>query len=233
MLSMFRVAFHCRAVRIATAAVLLTVSAIVAAPVSAQNANAGYEWFWREVPVRADLGAREHALLIVQDRIDSRGFSARALERTENTVQRWRDQIEVAAHAARISEALIAAIVTVESSGHASAVSPVGAQGLGQLMPGTALALGVRDSLNPMENLRGAALYISDLIDLFEGDLVLALAGYNAGEGAVIRHKGVPPYAETRAYVPKVLEAYEAARRLCVGAPPAHVRGVCILPRPL
>lgn len=212
---------------------ILLMGAFAATPLSAQTANTGYEWFWREVPARAADGERTQALELVTERMTGRGATTRMRALTEQTVRRWREQIEVAAHAARVSEALIAAIVTIESSGEAKAVSPVGAQGLGQLMPGTALTLGVRDSFNPMENLRGAALYISDLIDLFDGDLVLALASYNAGEGAVMRHRGVPPYRETRAYVPKVLEAYAVALQMCSTPARPGVRSVCQFARPL
>ena len=117
----------------------------------------------------------------------------------------------------------------VESSGNAKAVSPAGAQGLGQLMPGTARHLGVRNSFHPTQNLRGAAAYLSDLLYMFRGDLVLALAAYNAGEGAVLRYKGVPPYPETRAYVPKVLSAFLIAQELCAIELSRDPRAACPL----
>ena len=84
-----------------------------------------------------------------------------------------------------------------------------------QLMPATAARFQVRDRLDPNESIRGGVEYLQWLLDEFDGDAVLALAGYNAGEGAVTRHGGVPPYAETRAYVPKVVAAWQAASRLC------------------
>jgi soluble lytic murein transglycosylase-like protein len=145
---------------------------------------------------------------------------------------RWRAEIEAAARAAGINEALITAVVIVESGGDPNARSPAGALGLGQLMPGTARRYGVRDAFDPAENLRGSAIYLSDLIDMFRGDLVLALAAYNSGAGAVLRHRGVPPYAETREYVPKVLAAFETAAGFCASHPRA-ARRKCRLPRRL
>jgi soluble lytic murein transglycosylase-like protein len=107
---------------------------------------------------------------------------------------------------------LVLAVVSVESSFRPRAVSPKGAQGLMQLMPKTASALGVEDPLDPAQNLDGGARHLGSLLTLYGGDVRKALAAYNAGEGAVARHGGVPPYRETRAYVKKVLELYEDAR---------------------
>ncbi|MEM7398234.1 MAG: lytic transglycosylase domain-containing protein [Pseudomonadota bacterium] len=139
---------------------------------------------------------------------------------------RWRPEIEAAARHARVSEALIAAVVMVESGGNPRAVSPAGAQGLGQLMPGTARRYGVKNSFNPAQNLKGAAAYLSDLLKLYRNDLVLVLAAYNAGEGAVAKYKGVPPFRETRNYVPKVLSAFNLAGSFCA-VPPRAARRKC------
>jgi len=114
---------------------------------------------------------------------------------------------------------LVLAMIAVESSGRKNALSPAGAQGLMQLMPDTASRFGVRDALAPEQNIRGGVAYLDWLIAEFGGDVVLALAGYNAGENAVKRHNGVPPYAETRDYIPKVLAAFEVARGLCKTRP--------------
>lgn len=108
---------------------------------------------------------------------------------------------------------LIMAVIAVESHGRRDAVSPKGAQGLMQLMPATAAELGVEDAFDPEQNIDGGARLLSRLLDRYEGDPVLTLAAYNAGEGAVAEHKGVPPYKETRDYVPRVLGAMAAARR--------------------
>jgi soluble lytic murein transglycosylase-like protein len=111
-----------------------------------------------------------------------------------------------------IDSDLVLAVVGVESAFRPAAVSPKGAQGLMQLMPGTAAALGVRDAFDPAENLDGGIRHLGSLLTLYGGDVARALAAYNAGEGAVARHGGVPPYRETRAYVKKVLERYREAK---------------------
>ena len=110
---------------------------------------------------------------------------------------------------------LVKAVISVESGGDPSAVSSAGAMGLMQLMPGTALTYGVLNPWDPQQNVAGGARHLSDLLREYNGDLALALAAYNAGSGAVARYKGIPPYAETSAYVSSVLSQYRvtAARR--------------------
>lgn len=105
---------------------------------------------------------------------------------------------------------LVLSVVSVESAFKPDAVSPKGAQGLMQLMPATAASLGVTDALDPSQNLDGGARHLRFLVDLYGGDLRQALAAYNAGQGAVKRYGGVPPYRETRDYVTRVLRRYEA-----------------------
>lgn len=111
-----------------------------------------------------------------------------------------------------LDPALVIAVIAVESAFRSDAVSPKNAQGLMQLIPGTAERFGVRDPFDAAQNLRGGMRYLRLLIETFEGDLTLALAAYNAGEQAVARHKGVPPYAETQAYVRKLRLLYPRAR---------------------
>lgn len=103
-----------------------------------------------------------------------------------------------------VETALVHAVVRAESAFDHLAVSSSGAQGLMQLMPGTAQEVGVRDVFHPRQNLEGGVYYLRSLIDRFNGDLRLALAGYNAGPGAVERFGGVPPYSETMDYVERV-----------------------------
>lgn len=127
----------------------------------------------------------------------------------------------------KVSPALVLAVISVESAGRPAAVSHAGAQGLMQLMPATAVRFGVGDSLRPGDNISGGVKYLDWLMEEFGGDPILVLAGYNAGEGAVRKHAGVPPYAETRGYVPKVLAAYQVARGLC-RTPPELLSDGCV-----
>lgn len=118
-----------------------------------------------------------------------------------------------AAHRHGLDPDLVMAVAAVESGFRPEAVSPKGALGLMQLMPGTAASLGVGNAFDPAQNLDGGARYLGQLLTLYGGDLARALAAYNAGEGAVHRHGGVPPFRETRAYVKKVLERYRVERQ--------------------
>ncbi|MEM8793277.1 MAG: lytic transglycosylase domain-containing protein [Pseudomonadota bacterium] len=177
-----------------------------------------YAWFWEEVsPAIAPAGPGRwtRTLQVVQQGMaQGRGIhDARA--KVDRIVKRWGTILSREADKRNVSLPLLVAIVAVESGGNARAISPKGAGGLMQLMPQTARRFGVSNSLAPAQNVRGGARYFSWLLETFDEDPVLALAGYNAGENAVTRHGGVPPYRETRDYVPKVAAAYLAARRYC------------------
>lgn len=105
---------------------------------------------------------------------------------------------------------LVRAVLMAESDGDPSAVSLAGAQGLMQLMPGTASSCGVADAFDPSQNVECGATYLKTLLDRYHGDATLAVAAYNAGPGAVDKYHGVPPYPETRAYVSRVIAAYRS-----------------------
>jgi len=107
-----------------------------------------------------------------------------------------------------VEPGLVAAVMAVESGGDTFAVSPKGAAGLMQLMPATARSLGVSDVFDPDQNLRAGIAHLKGLLARYHGDYGLALAAYNAGQGAVSKHKGIPPYRETTDYVVKVLKRY-------------------------
>ena len=117
------------------------------------------------------------------------------------------DIVLTAASEFRLAPELVKAVILVESGMNPRATSPRGAQGLMQLMPGTAAELGVADSYAPLANVRGGARYLRQMLDQF-GDKELALAAYNAGPGNVRKYDGIPPFEETRYYVRKVLRYY-------------------------
>jgi soluble lytic murein transglycosylase-like protein len=107
-----------------------------------------------------------------------------------------------------VSPALVNAVVMAESSGDPSAISMAGAQGLMQLMPGTSAQCGVNNPFDPAQNVDCGSRYLHELLARYNNNVELAVAAYNAGPGAVDQYHGVPPYAETRAYVSRVLTAY-------------------------
>lgn len=107
-----------------------------------------------------------------------------------------------------ISSALVRAVIHQESGEDPSAISEAGAMGLMQLMPGTADAYGVADPFDPEENVAGGTALLADLLRQYHGNVKLALAAYNAGSGAVAKYHGIPPYAETQAYVKSVTSLY-------------------------
>ena len=127
----------------------------------------------------------------------------------------------------KVSPALVLAVISVESAGRTDAVSRAGAAGLMQLMPDTAARFGVQNSMIAAENISGGVKYLDWLMGEFDRDPILVLAGYNAGEGSVRKHAGVPPFAETRDYVPKVLAAFQVAQGLCL-TPPELISDGCV-----
>lgn len=196
-----------------------------AAPEPASNAA---DWYWTQVSDRladADAARLQFALAA----LDSEGNSI--------TPPTLRDLAKISGEHGRammlstagrnVSPALALAVASIESGGRASAVSSAGARGLMQLMPETAERFGVIEIEDPSENIRGGVAYLDWLMDEFDRDPLLVLAAYNAGEGAVRSYDGVPPFAETRNYIPKVLAAWRVARSLC-RTPPDLLTDPCI-----
>lgn len=127
--------------------------------------------------------------------------------------QAYRAQVADMALALRLDSALLHAVITAESGYNPKARSDKGAMGLMQLMPETARRYCVKDPYDPAQNLRGGSQYLRDLLKRYNNDVRLALAAYNAGEGAVAKHGNrIPPYPETQDYVPKVMGLYERFR---------------------
>jgi soluble lytic murein transglycosylase-like protein len=115
-----------------------------------------------------------------------------------------------ASEADGVPAGLVRAVVMAESAGNPSAISVAGAEGLMQLMPGTSAGCGIADPFDPTENVKCGTGYLHSLLHHYRNNVKLAVAAYNAGPGAVDRYHGVPPYAETRAYVTRVLNAYHS-----------------------
>ncbi|MEO1549836.1 MAG: lytic transglycosylase domain-containing protein [Pseudomonadota bacterium] len=185
------------------------------------------EWFWTTVSPSIEAAHSTRLELarqaVLQDRPDSLPSQARMVRMVDEHGVAILTQS--APHA--VSPALVLAVMAVESDGRAQAKSSAGAVGLMQLMPQTAARFDVTDREDPEQSLAGGAEYLAWLIDEFKGDAPLALAAYNAGEGAVSRAGGVPDYAETRAYVPKVIAAWSVARDLCL-TPPVKATDGCL-----
>jgi soluble lytic murein transglycosylase-like protein len=130
------------------------------------------------------------------------------LARQHDRRSRYDNIIEKYARIYRVDPVLVRAVIQVESDFNPACVSKKGARGLMQLMPGTAKRYRVNNVHDPVENIRGGVNYLRDLLELFRNDLPRVLAAYNAGENAVIRYGGIPPYAETTTYVKRALTVF-------------------------
>ncbi|MCB4456334.1 lytic transglycosylase domain-containing protein [Leisingera sp. McT4-56] len=202
--------------------------AVPAASASAKEVPRGrYGWFWDKVAPGIEGAGPGRLDDAMQALSGAKGLRAPRLQLMQDIVQERGVQILTESVGTEVSPALVLAVIAVESAGKADAVSPAGAQGLMQLMPDTAARFGVTDALEAKQNIAGGVKYLNWLMGEFGGDPILVLAGYNAGEGAVRAHKGVPPFAETRDYVPKVLAAYQVARGMCK-TPPLLLSDGCV-----
>lgn len=194
-----------------------------AAPVETTPGPAGsrFAWFWTRVRPERDQGQGRFlaSMTALSEAPEGQRVPEPSVQHLQDIVASHGSRILAATIGTEVSPALALAVISVESAGRSAAVSHAGAQGLMQLIPATAERFGVDDALDPAQNIRGGVAYLNWLLDEFDRDIVLALAGYNAGEGAVRRNGGVPPYAETRDYVPRVLAAWNIARGLCTTTP--------------
>ncbi|WP_344846672.1 lytic transglycosylase domain-containing protein, partial [Celeribacter arenosi] len=201
--------------------------ASVEAAVTEASSENLLDWYWRAVPHDlAGAGPERFGAALAALTLDqAASIRSPSFQQVTEIARKYGKDLLVHSIGSKVSPALALAVISVESAGEFDAVSGAGAQGLMQLIPDTAARFGVSDATNPSENIRGGIAYLDWLISEFNGDVALALAGYNAGENAVKKYNGPPPYAETRAYVPKVLAAWQVARRLCVTQPELYSDG--------
>ncbi|WP_103258034.1 lytic transglycosylase domain-containing protein [Tabrizicola aquatica] len=188
-----------------------------------------YAWFWDKVPPGlADASGRfDTALAALTQGPDGTVVGAPRMQHMQAVADRYGKDILRATLDTNVSPALVLAVIGIESAGRPDAISHAGAVGLMQLIPATAERFGVSDSSDPVQNIQGGVAYLNWLLKEFDNDPLMVLAAYNAGEGAVKANQGVPPYAETRDYVPKVLAAWRVAQGLCL-TPPELVTDPCI-----
>ena len=190
----------------------------------------GLEWFWQTVSPDLDdtgPGRLQQALNAIENPPAGGAVPAPRLQSLQDIAQTHGLDILRATVGTKVSPALVLAIISVESGGKLQAESHAGAQGLMQLMPDTAARFNVQNSMSAADNIKGGVAYLDWLMGHFGDDPILVLAGYNAGEGSVRDAKGVPPYPETRGYVPKVLAAFAVAKGLCQ-TPPELVSDGCV-----
>ncbi|MBI1397457.1 MAG: transglycosylase SLT domain-containing protein [Betaproteobacteria bacterium] len=202
------------AARLAGAAILLTLTGSAFADIYRCTGEDG-------VPLFTNIPNDPRCQVVVRtgpDREEATAPVSRIVE--DNAVARipaavrhkFDKHIEAAARHHDVDPALIHAVIAAESGYNPRARSPKGAKGLMQLIPETGARYGAKNLLDPRQNIEAGTRYLKDLITLFGNDIKLALAAYNAGEGAVLRYGKIPPYAETQSYVPKVLTYYRRYR---------------------
>ncbi|MCF8510574.1 MAG: lytic transglycosylase domain-containing protein [Rhodobacteraceae bacterium] len=191
--------------------------------------GASYGWFWEKVSAARDQpsGRLPLALASLSQGPSGAQVAAPRMQHMQQIANTYGVEILKATLGTEVSPALVLAVIGIESGGRHEAVSSAGATGLMQLIPATASRFGVKDAKDPVQNIKGGVAYLDWLMKRFDRDPLMVLAAYNAGEGAVEANKGVPPFAETRDYVPKVLAAWQIAQGLCQ-SPPELMTDPCV-----
>jgi soluble lytic murein transglycosylase-like protein len=204
-------------------------------PDVAPSADAGrYDWFWAAVSPALDQsgpGRLDDAIAALSGTTPDQRVAAPRLQDVQAVAAQYNIDLLQSSVGTSVSPAFALAVIMVESGGRADAISPAGATGLMQLMPATAERFDVSDAKDAADNIKGGVAYLDWLMDAFGRDPIMVLAAYNAGENAVRRHEGVPPFPETRDYVPKVLSAWTVTRALCL-TPPELISDGCVFARP-
>jgi hypothetical protein len=198
-------------------------------PIVSTGPSAAYDWYWDKVPAAQGAKDGRYALAMASLAQGPAGAMVRAprMQDMQDMATKYGTEILKATIGTSVSPAFVLAVIGIESAGQPLAVSSAGAQGLMQLIPATAERFGVADATDPVQNIKGGVAYLDWLMGQFDRDPLMVLAAYNAGEGAVRANDGVPPYAETRDYVPKVLAAWQVAQGLCL-TPPELVSDPCV-----
>ena len=196
-------------------------------PLPGTAPTAQMAWFWDAISPSLTAGApgRFETALETLAAAPLNAVPAPSLQSLQQVAQLYGRSIMGATVGKRISPALVLALISVESSGAFQATSQKGAIGLMQLMPATAKRFNVADPMDPAENIRGGVAYLDALLSQFSQDPILALAAYNAGENAILDNVGVPPFDETRAFVPRVVAAFQVAKALCKTPPELYSDG--------
>ncbi|MBU1690490.1 MAG: lytic transglycosylase domain-containing protein [Gammaproteobacteria bacterium] len=172
------------------------------------------------VPHFSNMPVDQRYTLLMRTETDAPSVAAKARNaRRGINGSLYAQEISRAASSSQLESALLHAVIAAESGYNPRALSGKGAMGLMQLMPGTARRYGAVDPYDPTQNIRAGALYLRDLLEMFNNDMRLALAAYNAGENNVIKYGNrIPPFRETAAYVPRVMAFYQEYRRAYPGS---------------
>lgn len=217
-----------RALETAAAKPFVPVTRSPDAPTASATPSA-YDWYWDAVsPGMNDKAGRfTKAIAALSQGPGGKSVASPRLSHMQKIAEKHGADILAATIGTEVSPALVLAVIGIESGGRVDAVSSAGAIGLMQLIPATAERFKVTDSSDPVQNIKGGVAYLDWLMKEFDRDPLMVIAAYNSGENAVKKNGGVPPYAETRGYVPKVLAAWTVARGLC-RTPPELVTDGCV-----